>query len=93
VDHRPGAPQAGKVETLMALVDLMRFAAAFGRLADVLLVFGNRNDGFDSLVGVFREVLLLQGLSFLYNRIECAGNVIGTHVIFPFVFALMVTVR
>lgn len=71
----------------------MRLAAAFGRIADVVLVFGNGNDGFDSLLSVFREGLPLKGLSFFDDGLECAGYVIGTHGSFPFVYNWVVTVR
>ena len=58
------------------------FAAALARLANVGLVFGNRNNGFERGVHVFRQVTGLQALGFFCNGLEGLGDIICTHVFF-----------
>jgi hypothetical protein len=59
------------------------FAAAFGRLADVALMFGNGDDGFDGGLGFRRKILGLQALRLLNDGDEGLGDIIGSHERFP----------
>jgi hypothetical protein len=54
-------------------------AAAFGRLADVVLVLGNGDNRFDGGLRFFRQILGLQALGFLNDGNECLGDIIGSH--------------
>jgi hypothetical protein len=53
--------------------------AAFGRLADVVLMFGNGDDGFDGGLGFRRQILGLQAPGLLNDGGEGLGDIIGSH--------------
>jgi hypothetical protein len=58
------------------------FTAALARLANVVLVFGNGDNGFYRGLNIFRQVAGLQALCFFNNRLEGVGNIISTHAFF-----------
>jgi hypothetical protein len=55
------------------------FAAAFGGLADVVLVPGDGDNGFDGGLRFFRQILGLQAPGFLNDGVEGLGDIIGSH--------------
>jgi hypothetical protein len=52
-------------------------AAAFGGIANIILVFGNGDDGGQSRLNRFGNILPLQLFSFIADRFEGIGNLVG----------------